>query len=62
MKKIEPPTQAEIVEARIWWNELPDHYKAHLSIWNILALYAAHWSRVHTVSFDADEKPRLIDS
>jgi hypothetical protein len=51
-----PLTQAEIDEARIWWNQLPSHYKGNASIWTILALYARDWARVHTVSFDAQKE------
>jgi hypothetical protein len=53
-------TQAEINEARLWWNRQPESVKGGESIWTILALYAQHWREVHTVSFDSAEKATRI--
>jgi hypothetical protein len=49
-------TDDELREARIWWQALADSTKAHASIWTILALYAQHWAKVHTVSFASDDE------
>jgi hypothetical protein len=57
---MEKPTQNEIDEARVWWNQLPSHYKGNASIWTILAMYAKHWAGVHTVSFEGEEPARRI--
>jgi hypothetical protein len=50
----------EIREARLWWNQLDERTKCFASIWTILAMYARDWSEIHTVSFDAERKPRRI--
>ena len=47
-------SELELAEAHAWWESLPETFKAKCSVWTILALYARHWAKSHTVAFDEE--------